>query len=289
MSWTFAPSEMELTVYADDPYDDPYDYSQYRYSDLKRMAAQRKLRLTGSKSNLSKRLVNHDQKQYVSPISLPLTHLTNGTSPFRLLDLPQDIRVVIYELILLSSRPPRNPSFFEAHLHDGDKTNNKEIAQPPLLKVCRTIRAESVPYFFRLRQWYFGSRPDREIAFLRRLLRWLTRVGPLATSGIRSFMVCLPCGNGMILKTVAEEVNKKLPPQAIIAYVAFTRVLSEVWTVARNLCIARKCQGSVKLLKANGECVYDMPLKMENKVKLPNTTAPSQCRPWKIVVTLMPV
>lgn len=85
--------------------------------------------------------------------------------PCRLLELPPELRDVIFEYATRSEKPLTAFRLDNFQLHDYE-----EATQPPLTRTCRQIRNESLPVFYRSNDIVLhtdGSKYDETSAFLR--------------------------------------------------------------------------------------------------------------------------
>lgn len=121
----------------------------------------------------------------------------NGPQMKSLLDLPAELRNVIYEYALV----------FERNIPPWDRPRHRKVEewwQPALTRTNRMIRGETLPIFYALNT--FSLHPVRPHAD--RYVRWLLGIG---TTNRRSMLNCVGgliyCGNGQRLKKAQIDKN----------------------------------------------------------------------------------
>jgi hypothetical protein len=123
--------------------------------------------------------------------------MSNGTAPrCRLLELPVEIQLVIYEYAVTEDEPllvnmPCDSSYRGRYNLESDDKHAWSLGekhpplQPSLTKTCRFIRTEALPFFYGcniFRMSYCDSSEKVKIA-----IRWLTMIGEHNRAWLQQF------------------------------------------------------------------------------------------------------
>lgn len=155
------------------------DYDLLKVVELRALLKTRQLKATGIRGVMIRTLKDHDFAEQERRLR---------AAPFRFLDLPPELRNMIYKMI---TRHPRaygrivNP-FISARRarHKAQQGNREEITQPNLFCASAMIRDESIGLFYQLRN--FEVDLAMELHALKFLQSWLKGIGKEAYQTIRS-------------------------------------------------------------------------------------------------------
>ena len=114
----------------------------------------------------------------------PFRSLSSSKPRFRLLDLPQEIRDLIYEFAVTSSKP-----IVAFRLDEYQRPSYQEAIQPPLTRSNRQIRRESLPIFYDCNDIVLHTEGSK----MHDTQRWLYCIEPQITDVESNFAVGAVC------------------------------------------------------------------------------------------------
>ncbi|KAF2092622.1 hypothetical protein NA57DRAFT_62333 [Rhizodiscina lignyota] len=109
-------------------------------------------------------------------------------TPFRLLDLPVEVRLGIYEFDLYNHLESVNHNYIHEFLYEDVVIARMGCEkQPPITSVCRQLRSEALPlYYSKTKFWVpILARNLVTYPYLDDSDRWFSRIGPQNRSMLR--------------------------------------------------------------------------------------------------------
>lgn len=124
------------------------------------------------------------------------------TRTFAFMDLPQEIRLMVYEAALKSS----------AEDDHANLPNLKPLTKPALLQTCRQIREEGTVVFYRINRFVLRFQRDDLVASDRRSLSWLKNyVGAAHLQHLRYIILAIPRCFGCVSSHIKIDLSCRDP------------------------------------------------------------------------------
>ena len=207
------------------------DYGKLKKAELKELLRDRRLRIGGHKSVLIQRLSafdesarEHERRQKI----------------FRFLDLPSEIRLIIYKMI---SAHPDNWCEFRNLIPFGSRSsvstryaNHRRIAQPTIFHTCRHVRLEGLGLFYKGRNFKIVMTFSR--LALTAAARWLDAIGILHRLAIGRLTLEFDTGNVSLprLQDMVTWFLAKLSKDAqIVCEASGISMASKIWKLGNAL------------------------------------------------------
>ena len=223
------------------------DYAKLKKAELKDLLRDRGLRVGGYKEELIKRLSASDAAAQ---------EYEGRQQVFRFLDLPPEIRCMIYEKI--AAHPDnwceyRNLTPFMPNRTRSSVSvpyaNHRNIAQPTIFHICKQIRSEGLDLFYKGRDFQI------DIAFsrlaLKAIMRWLDAIGESHRLKIGQLTLIFDSDNVAMprLRDVLTWFLAKLSKDAkVVCSSLGTTMAKKLWKLGNELHYMYQAKIPMKLL-----------------------------------------
>lgn len=155
-------------------------------------------------------------------------NVTHGRTT-SLLDLPPEIWSRICKLVIHCDKPV-NLDLPSYPVHPSLAIRRTPAKQPPITRICRVIREDCLPHYYRATIFYFCDAFDRTDS----VSKWLVGIGKANRAALR--MVFFLSGTGHIYQFRRESLLDLLDDKArvrtlrAVEHRDFAEVMEKMWT-----------------------------------------------------------